>query len=328
MVVHSITTAIDNLATTTLHRTRRQFADAIFKASKVAFFLLAKGRVQTEPGGLSIREPLIYSTNQTVKSYSGYDRLDVFPTEELTQAAYNWKQFAGTVSIAGDEELKNSGPEAIMNLLKAKIMVANKSMKEKLNTYLVQTQNFRSTKDFLSLDNLIEDVAGASQSTVGGINRATHTWWRNKFKAGSLASVTSEFRTFYNNVSENIETPSLILTNQETYEAYEDQNAGKLRLQDTGLLQVGFENLRYKGAVMMWDTSMSDSAIRDTATSADKVSYFMNTDYIRLVLHRQRQFVMSKFVQPYDQDARVAQILVAGNMTCSNSRFQGALQLT
>tara|TARA_R110000803_G_scaffold17804_3_gene47861 strand:+ start:1442 stop:2428 length:987 start_codon:yes stop_codon:yes gene_type:complete len=328
MAVHSITTAIDNLATTTLHRTRRQFADAVFKASKFAFFMLAKGRVQTESGGLSIREPLIYGKNQTVKSYSGYDRLDVFPTEELTQAAYNWKLFAGTVSISGDEELKNSGAEAILNLLKAKIMVANKSMKEQLNTYLVQTQNFRNSKDFLSLDNLVEDVVGTSQSTVGGINRATYTWWRNKFKAGSLASVTSEFRTFYNNVSEGMETPDLIFTNQETYEAYEDQNAGKLRLSDTSLMQVGFENLRFKGATMMWDTSMSDTAIRDTATFAHQCTYFLNTAYLRMVMHRQRQFVMSKFVQPYDQDARVAQILVAGNLTLANSRYQGALRLS
>ncbi len=325
-VVHSITTAIDNLATTTLHRTRRQFADAIFKASKYAFFMLARGRVQTEPGGLSIREPIIYATNQTVKSYSGYDRLDVFPTEELTQAAFNWKLFAGTVSIAGEEELKNSGPEALMNLLKAKIMVANKSMREQLNTFLLQTQDNRSAKDFLSLDNLIEDVAGASQSVVGGIPRDTNTWWRNKFKAGSLASVTSEFRTFYNDVSEGIETPDLILTNQETYENYEDQNAGKLRLSDTNLMQVGFENQRYKGAVMMWDTAMADTGIR--TTPADTVTYFINTSGVRLVMHRQRQFVMSRFVQPYDQDARVAQILVAGNQTVNNSRFQGALALS
>lgn len=328
MAVHSITTAIDNLATTTLHRTRRQFADAIFKASKFAFFMLAKGRVDTEPGGLSIREPLIYGLNSTVKSYSGYDRLDVFPTEEVTQAAFNWKLFAGTVSISGEEELKNSGPEAIINLLKTKIMIANKSMKEKLNTYLLQTQNFRDSKDFLSLDNLVEDVAGASQGVVGGIARATYTWWRNKYAAGSLSSITSQYRTFYNNVSEGIETPNLILTNQTQYEAYEDQNAGKLRLTDTGLMQVGFENLRFKGAVMMWDTAMADSTVRQTSSDADHVAYFLNTDYIRLVMHRQRQFVMGAFKQPYDQDARVAQILVAGNLTTSNSRFNGALALT
>ena len=326
MAVHTISTTMDNLATTTLHRTRRQFADAIFKASPFAFYMLARGRVQTENGGQSIREPLIYATNDTVKSYSGYDKLEVHPTEELTQAAYNWKLFAGTISISGEEELKNSGPAAIMNLLKAKIQVANKSMKEKMNVYLLQTQDNRGTKDFLSLDNLIEDIAGASQGVVGGIARATYSWWRNKYQTGSLASITAEFRNFYNDVSEGIETPDMILCNQTQFEAYEDQNAGKLRLQDTNLLDVGFDNLRYKGAVMMWDTLMDDTSVR--TSTADKVAYFINTDYLRLVMHAKRQFVMSKFVQPYDQDARVAQILVAGNLTCSNSRFQGALNLT
>lgn len=326
--VHTISTEIDNLATTTLFRTRRKFADAIFKASKIAFYLLAKGRVETAPGGLSIRCPLMYATNETIKSYSGYDRLDVFPTEEFTAAAYNWKLFAGTISISGEEEMKNSGPEATMRLLQGKIKVANKSMKQKMNTYCVQTQANRQPKDFLSLDNLIEDVAGASQSVIGGIDRATYSFWRNKYKTGSLSSVTTNFRTFLNDCSEGIESPDLIICNQETYEAYEDQNQGKLRLQDTGLLQVGFDNQRYKGATMMWDTSMSDTTIRDSATNAHKVAYFICTDDVSLIMHRQRQFVMTPFKRPHDQDARTATVLVMGNLTITNSRHCGALRLT
>jgi hypothetical protein len=324
MAVQTVSTALDNLATTTLHRTRRKFADTIFRSNPLSMLMLARGKVDLEPGGLNIREPLIYGTNPTVKSYAGYDELDVAPSEEVTQALYNWKLFSGSISIAGEEELKNSGPEAIFNLLKTKILVANKTMKQSLNQYLLQTQDKRSSKDFLSLDNLVEDVVAGSQGTVGGIDRSTYTWWRNKYSTGSIANITSAMRTFYNNVSENLETPDIILCTQDAFEAYEDQNAGKLRLQDTRLLQVGFDNFRFKGAVMVWEPLLSNSTYR----SVTDVCYFLNLDYLRLALHRQRNFVMTKFMRPHNQDARVAQILVAGNMTLSNSRFQGALKLS
>jgi len=58
------------------------------------------------------------------------------------------------------------------------------------------------------------------------------------------------------------------------------------------------------------------------------LAYFINTDHVRMKIHSRRNFVMSPFRTPIDQDAKVAQILTAGNMTINNSRHCGVLKVT
>jgi hypothetical protein len=310
----------DNIATTTLQAIRPTIADNIFKANGTVFFLLASGRVEMASGGKRLDEPLLYAVNSTVKSYSGYDKLDISPTEEFTTAQYNWKQFAGSVSIAGLEELENDGPEAVFNLLRQKVMVLEDSMKQHLDEMVHGDVDTKNAKDFLGLDNLIEDVTGASQSTVGGIARSTYPWWRNQFldlSGGTgLTNLTSNLRQFRNTCSKGVSSPDLIASPYTEFEAYMDQNAGKLRLQDTRLMDVGFMNAKFEG--MTWIPNENCIASR---------IYFINTRYIRIKLHRKRNFVMTPFRTPIDQDAQVSQVLVAGNMTCNNSRFQGVIKI-
>jgi len=316
----------DTLASTTFHLIRKRLADAIFKSNPFSAYLLMRGRVKTEPGGTEIREPLIYAVNNTVKSYSGYDRLNVTPTEELTSAVYQWKLLAGSISISGEEELKNNGPAAVFKMLQVKADVLEKSMRQRFNEMFLQKVGLMSAKDFLSLDALVEN--SGTFGTVGGIDSNTYTWWQNHHTSIALSTttVTDELRKFYHNVSQGIERPDLFLMPQTYFETYEKENATKQVLSDTRLLDAGFENLKFKGVTMMWDPMMEDSTLRD-ATDV-KTIYGLNTNYLSVTLHARRNFVMTPFQKPYDQDARVAQMFVAGNLTCSNRRFQGALVLT
>lgn len=305
----------DNISTTTLQLIRKNLADAIFKANPTAYFFLAKGRVKLASGGKWIEEGIKYAKNSTIQSYSGYDLLNVNPTEEFTMSKYTWKQIAGSVSMSGLEDLENSGESQIFNLLKEKISILEMSMEEKFDEMIHAASTSKAAKDWLGLDELIENVAEASQGTVGGINRTTYPWWRNRYKSdGSFANLTSDMRKFYNDCSKGITTPDLLMMAQNIYEAYEDQNAGKLRYSDTNLLDAGFDNIKFKGGTMMWNENCQAGLI-----------YFINTKYLSMTIHKRRNFVMTPFVTPYNQDAKVAQMLVAGNMTVSNSRFQGVM---
>jgi hypothetical protein len=309
----------DNITTTAFQAVRREMADNIFKANGTTFFLLAQGRVELADGGIRIDEPLNYAVNSTVKSYSGYDPLDVSPTEEFTTAQYNWKQFAGSISLSGREMLQNSGVNQIFNLMKQKMIVAEESMRQHLDEMIHNPITSKSSKDFLGLDEIVED--GGATSTLGGINRADNTWWQNKRQTngggatGVIGNLSAGMRKFYNECSKGISRPDLLVSPYTEYEAYEDQNAGKLRLSDTRLLDVGFDNMKFKGST--W--------IPNENCIANRI-YFLNTRYLRVKIHKDRNFVMTDFVKPHDQDAKVAQIFVAGNMTTNNSRFQGVLE--
>ena len=305
----------DSIATTTLQLIRPRIADNIFKANPAVFWFLANGRVKTEAGGKQIEEPLEYVKNNTVRSYSGWGKLNVKATDEFTSAVYTWKQFAGSVSISGKEELENDGKSAVFKLLKRKLTNLEHSMKEYLNEVVWEDASTKLADDFLGLDNLVEAVTGASQGTVGGIDRATYPFWRNQVDLlVPSASLTSRLRSFINTCSKGLTRPDLILTTQAIYELYEDQNVGKLRITDTKLMDVGFENLKFKGVTMMWDEQATAGRL-----------YVLNSNFINMTIHRKRNFVMTPFKTPIDQDGRIAQILVAGNMTLNNSRFQGVM---
>ena len=197
------------------------------------------------------------------------------------------------------------------------------------------------TRDFLGLDEVVEDLAGASQGTLGGIDKQVETWWRNQYLAPAALSTSTTalndaMTSFYYTCTKGLTRPDLILTDEIIFARYEADNRTLLRLSDTNLMDIGFDNLKFKGAVMMWDENIQSGTdmtggVGTPHTSASgntHLMYFLNSEYLSLTLHAKRNFVMTPFVTPYDQDAKVAQILLAGNMTANNNRFQGVMKVT
>src|SRR5262245_29632650 len=128
----SFTEQLDALLSTTLKNYSRQLRDNFFNAFPTLKYFRAKGRVQYEDGGTYIVEHLLYETNTTVKALSGYEVLDTTPQEGITQAIYDWREYAGTISISRVEERKNSGRQRLLSLLQAKIDQAEMSLQNKI----------------------------------------------------------------------------------------------------------------------------------------------------------------------------------------------------
>ena len=152
----------DALLTTTLANYRDQLTDNIFTARPLTYMLNEKGRIRMLNGGTKIVEPLVYGTNTTIGSYSGYDTISLTPQTGISAAEYEWKQYAGSIAISGIEEAKNNGEQEIINLLEAKIMQAEESMREGFNTMFYADGTGNSSKDWNGLGNLVE-----SGNTVG-----------------------------------------------------------------------------------------------------------------------------------------------------------------
>jgi len=123
----------DALLSTTLANYRSQLTDNVFTARPLTYTLMDKGRIRMLNGGTKIVEPLIYGESNTVKSYSDYDSIALTPQTGISAAEYDWKQYAASISISGIEEAKNNGEAEIINLLEAKIMQAEESMREGFN---------------------------------------------------------------------------------------------------------------------------------------------------------------------------------------------------
>jgi hypothetical protein len=301
----------DALLSTTLANYRDQLTDNVFTARPLTYFLQDKGRIRMLNGGTKIVEPLIYGTNSTVASYSGYDSLSLTPQTGITAAEYDWKQYAASITISGIEEAKNNGEQEIINLLEAKIMQAEESMREGFNQMFFADGTGNSGKDWNGLGNIVE-----ASGTVGGINRATsgNEYWRSYEENTAGALTLAQMATAYNTVSVGNDHPDMILTSQTLFEKYESLLTPQLRFTDTKTADAGFQNLLYKAAPVVYDVHCTAGVV-----------YFLNSKYLTLVGHSQKWFAQTDFVKPEDVDARYALILCYGNLTCRNAKKQGKL---
>jgi hypothetical protein len=301
----------DALLSTTLANYRDQLTDNVFTARPLTYFLQDKGRIRMLNGGTKIVEPLIYGTNSTVASYSGYDSLSLTPQSGITAAEYDWKQYAASISISGIEEAKNNGEQEIINLLEAKIMQAEESMREGFNQMFFSDGTGNSGKDWNGLGNIVE-----ASGTVGGINRATsgNEYWRSYEENTATALTLAQMATAYNTVSVGNDHPDMILTTQTLFEKYEALLVPQLRFTDTKTADAGFQNLLYKAAPVAYDVHCPAG-----------VMFFLNSKYLTLVGHSGKWFAQTQFVSPEDVDARYALILCYGNLTCRNAKKQGKL---
>jgi hypothetical protein len=73
-----------------------------------------KGKRKPFSGGRQILQEIEYGENATFNWYSGYDPLNIQPSDVFTAAVFDWKQCAVAVRISGLEELQNGGEEQMI----------------------------------------------------------------------------------------------------------------------------------------------------------------------------------------------------------------------
>jgi hypothetical protein len=281
------------------------------------------------------------------------DTLIVKPQDGITSAFFEWREIGGTISISRLEERQNSGEAQILNLLQQKVKQAEMSAKEKINLDLVQgevsTATFVPITDttnsslglnplgyFLPKDKTTDPLAGGS---VGNINRATYSWWRSRCMPMNTATDTNmdaaysvttwqglkvALYSLYNICSQGADgsAPNLILTNRATFEAYENALDYQKRYMDEGLATMGFDNVKLKGATIVWDEQVPDIDSGTVALTTG-TAFFINTNFYKLIIDKQTDFITTPFVEPENQTAKTAKLLFMGNTIMTNPRKMG-----
>jgi hypothetical protein len=310
----------DSLLSTTLDNYRKTLTDNVFKSRVLLWWLTEKNRVRKLSGGVNINEPLIYAEGQT-GSYGEWDAIQIVPQEGMTSAQFPWRQLFATISISGLEEAQNNGEEAVINLLDAKVMQAEETMKANLNRMLYSDGTGNSGKDILGLKALIGD-ATTTPTTVGGIDSsdAANVWWRSYVNAmaGTVKApgLSAYLGTAFNTVSDGNDMVDGIFAAQNSYEAYEAGLTPNVRYQDTKSANAGFSNLMLKQCPVYWDRDCTAGYV-----------YGLNSKYIELVGHTDRWFKQSPFSDGLSAqaggaattvDARYSIITTYGNLTIRN----------
>jgi hypothetical protein len=330
--------------------------DNIIKGMKYLALLDSKGKIRVVDGGYQVQIPLLYGLNKTADVMSGYGVVDTSPQDGMTSALYDWTQMAVSITISKKEKIQNQGDKKF-DLLKAKIMQAEKSLRYLASRCIVQGHIAASTSDGqfyqvigkkdtsavgpLPLAALIDGTVARNVS-IGNINGSTYSWWQNKMATGASVTTFAGYKQLlyklYNDCSrgDGGEEPDICLGTQGAFETYHNSLQSQERYVDMSTVNLlnGAENLKIKGAVFVWDELVPDvytDAILDDDGSGTAVGtmttdtvFFINSEFVELVVARDANYSMSPFVQPENQvGVSTAVIDWMGAHCISNRRKNG-----
>jgi len=258
---------------------------------------------------------------------SGYELLNVSPSDVISAAEFDWKQASVAVTISGLEQAQNSGPDALIDLLETRIDVAEKTMQNNLSQDMYSDGTASSGKQIGGLQLLVAD--SPATGTVGGINRATYSFWRNQAysatsdggSAASAANIQRYMNALYQRTARQTDKVDLILADTNYYNFYLSSLQAIQRITSDEMAQAGFQSLKYMGADVVFDGGIGGGCPANHM-------YFLNTDYIYWRPHRDRNMVPLDRTQSINQDATVQLIIWMGNMTMSNAQLQGVIYQT
>lgn len=315
-------TVYDDIFSTTIESRTRKLADNVSKNNALLNRLQSKGKIRTVSGGSKILEELEYGEGDMVW-YNGYDKISYSPKQLFTSAEYALKLCAVPVAISGEDMLKNSGREQMIDLFDKRIKNAEKTMRNQMAKAIYGDGSGNSGKEIGGLKLLVAD--DPTSGTVGNINRATsgNEFWRNQTKTSTAAitkdTIRSEMDAIYLNCCRGTDKPDLIVADNSMYSLYESSLADLQRFSNPQMAEAGFQALKYKGADVIFDGGQGGYC-------PEKHMYFLNTDYIYLRPHKDRNMkVIGGDRMAVDQDALYKIIGWAGNMTLSNASLQGVL---
>ena len=312
------------LVTTTFRKHKKEFADNVTNNNALMARMSEKGRKRVEDGGLTIVAELDYAENSTYQRYSGYDSLDVSASDVLSAAEYNWKQSAVHVTASGRELRINSGDSRIINLAKSRLTNAMRTFKNNLSSDIYSDGTSSN-----QINGLQAIVSNDGSGTVGGINSATYTFWKSTVQSAasplSGSGITVSTSTFENpfmlqlwlELSRGSDKTDLIVMSNDYFTFFEGSQTSLKRYASEDKAQAGFVSLKYKTADVIFDGGSGIPAA---------TGYFLNTDYLELVAHRDAQMSEVPEMRAINQDAVVIPIIWMGNLVCSNRSLQGILK--
>lgn len=313
------------LASLTIESRSPDIADNFQVSTGLMYRLKQKGKVKPWTGGTYILQALAYQENGTFTRFSGYDTVDVSPSDVFTSANFSPKQASVAVAISQLEMLQNSGKEAMFDLLEERIDNASQTLIQNIAFDMYSDGTASGSKQIGGLDAAVP--SDPTTGTYGGINRATWTFWRSYLYDFSNLSITpssttiqAAMNTAYLNTSVGNVHPDLIIADNTYYGYYWASLQGNQRFTNSNLAAAGFENIRFMGADVIFDGGISGGI-------GSNRMFFLNTDFLFWRPHVNANFV------PADPDrvsvnqlAMIKLIHVCGNMTASGCRYQGRIQ--
>jgi hypothetical protein len=313
---------VTDIVATTIQKRSKKIQDNVTLNNAALTWMKQRGNVQTFSGGDYIMEELSFAENGNAGWYSGYDLLPVAAQDVLSAAQFDIKQAAVPVVISGLDQLRNAGPEKMIDLMSSRLAVAEATMQNLMAAGLYSDGTGAGGKQIVGLDAAVPVTP--TSGVYGGIDRATWAFWRSKSTtAGSAltaSTVQGAMNTMWASLVRGMDRTDLIIMDSNFWGLYMSSLQAQQRFTNPGKANLGFPTVQFMDADVVLDGGIGGFATAKTA-------YFLNTKYLKWRPHSQRNMVPLAPNRRYavNQDAEVQILAWAGNMTGNGMQYQGRL---
>ena len=258
--------------------------------------------------------------------------LNIALNDTMTAARFPIKQAAISVVISGLEGIQNSGKEAMIDLIRARVDTAEGTFWNQMSAGVYSDGTAFGGKQIGGLGLLVSKAP--TTGVVGGIDRATNPWWQNvaidqtvhAFGAVTAANIQAYMNTMTLQLKRNTDGVDLIVFDNNFYQFYLASLQTIQRIADDGMAKnvgSGWTALKYYGAGKSVDVVLDGGKNGQIPAST---GYFLNTEFFSYRPASERNFkVIGGDRTNVNQDAIVRLYAWAGNMTIRNSSLQGVL---
>lgn len=320
-------TSVTDILATTIENRSKTVADNVTNNNALLDRLNKKGNIKTFSGGHKIFEELSFAENGNAGWYSGYDILPTNASDVISAAEYTIKQAAVPVVISGLEQLQNAGKEQFIDLMEARLKVAESTMSNLITGGLYSDGTGSSGKE-------IDGLAAAlpvdpTAASYGGIDGNVYTFWQNAVSDQTAANGldSTKIDGFWNllwaDLVRGADRPDLIMADSTVWNTYMKSLQSQQRFSNTQMGDRGFSNVKYMDADVVLDGGIYNGTV--TAGAPAGTAYFINSNYMKYRPHARRNMVPLSPNKRYstNQDAEVQIIAWAGNLTVSGRQFHG-----
>lgn len=295
----------------------KKLVDNIYSASAGLKIMLMDHSTKLA-GGRKVVEPILYSKNTSRGRYSGFDTFNMEPPDNLTASEYTWGNYYATIAISGDDEDMNMGEAQVLSLIAQRTQEAETTLKDLIADDFYSGTN---TKGIIGLDSAV------GTGTYGGIAVADFAGWVSGVDAGShteanmLDSTNASYihkllRKAWRSCLNLGETPNLILTTPLVWDIYEQSLQANARYpksvnkRQEMIADAGFMALDWRGVPVVADEKCPAGYM-----------FILNTKYLTLRIHPNKNFTFTGFQKPINQDARAGQVLFKSQLCVNNRRM-------
>lgn len=279
------------------------------------------GGYKSIDGGKTVNAMLEYALNPNVGWIAETDTVGTVVPDIFDEAIFNWKFLAGAVAHTEVERAIHQGSGKKTDLLEGKLENLNMSLKKAVNDMLFGAASGNIPA---GLTDLVP--SNPATGTVGGINRATFTFWRSQQTSGAKTTTAfdnlrSTLTSIYNSCSQGFNgvSPSFVVTTQTVFQGFESLLVAQERYDRSSTNDLGVSG--FKGPKLQF----KDIPIAYDAACTSGVAYLLNGQFFKLAYAKGFWMKAYEPVDPANQFGDVFKVLSVCVPVLTNSRKVGCV---